>query len=365
LKIILSYHSENDKGEGIHYARGLERLGHQVVVINSSAENNSSIEPTRRVIGLSQGIGLEGLLASVGGADLFLYVEPLGLIPFGLDRSPIPTACVISDVHRDLKSRQTLSLLFDHVFLYQRDYTSAFTQHPHEAVHWSPWACDRTLFRNLGRERDLDVAFVGQLFKPRSDRRRIMTELARRFRVNTQRYYLQAEIPEVYSRAKIVINLPVGHDLNSRFFEAMSCGALLLTTKERNGQEDLFEEGRHYVAFSSEEELFERVSYFLEHEEERAQIARAGCELVERDHSLDRRLGELVEKVRGGPFACSPVRKLAAKEVMSLYAAIYERNGWVEALLRLAARRKGDGMDRSIFLARGAKSFLRRAIHGW
>jgi hypothetical protein len=364
LKILLSYPSEYDKGEGIHYARVLERLGHQVVVINSSAENNSSIEPTRRVIGLSQGISLQEVLASVGGADLFLYVEPLGLIPFGLDQSPIPTACVISDVHRDLKARQTLSLLFDHVFLYQRNYTFAFAQHPREAVHWSPWACDELLFRDLGRERDLDVAFVGQLFEPRSDRRRIVTELARRFRVNSQRYYPQAEIPEVYSRAKIVINLPLGQDLNCRFFEAMSCGALLLTSKDDNGQEELFEEGRHYVAFSNEEELFERVTFFLGHEEERARIARAGCELVGRDHGLEERLRKLVDNVRAGPFACSPARKLPAKEAMSLYAAVYERNGWVEALLRLAAR-KGDGIDRSVFLARGAKSFLRRAIRGW
>src|SRR5262249_34472077 len=158
-----------------------------------------------------------------------LYVEPLGLIPSGLERSPIPTACVLSDVHRNLKARQTLSLLFDNVFLYQRNYLHRFNQHPPGTVHWSPWACDQELFRNLGTPRDFDVAFIGQLFGARSERRRVLERVRQTVNLNVQRYYRQVEIPQIYSRAKIVLNMPIGDDLNCRVFEAMSSGAMLLT----------------------------------------------------------------------------------------------------------------------------------------
>src|SRR5260370_9905169 len=267
VKIVLSYPSENDKGEGVHYARVLERLGHEVVTVNTSAESRSSIDPGRKVTGFSPGVTIDRLLSHVAGADLFLYVEPLGLIPLGLEHSPVPTVCVISDVHRNLKSRQTLSRLFDHVFLYQQNYLSKFDKHPREAVHWFPWSCDSDVFRDLGCIRDLDVAFVGQLFGPRSPRRRVVEELNRRVKLNEQRYYLQREIPGIYSRAKIVINLPIGHDLNCRVFEAMSCGSLLLTTRENNGQEALFEEGVHYAAFAGQAELVEKLEHFLRDEQ--------------------------------------------------------------------------------------------------
>ncbi len=364
MKIVLSYPTENDKGEGVHYARVLERLGHEVVTVNTSAESRSSIDPERKVIGFSPGVTFDRLLSHVGGADLFLYVEPLGLIPLGLEHSPVPTVCVISDVHRNLRSRQTLSRLFDHVFLYQRNYLEEFYEHPKAAVHWLPWACDSEIFRDLGSTRDLDVAFVGQLFGACSERSRVVEKLKGKFKLNKQRYYLQKEIPEIYSRAKIVINLPIGHDLNCRVFEAMSCGALLLTTRENNGQEVLFQDGVNYAGFAGEAELFEKVEHFLRDESARQRIARTGHALVIEQHTLEARLKLMIAKVQSSPRGFAPVRKFSRSDVLATYASIFERNGWVEALLKLAADKRG-GLERSVLLARGAKSFLRRAVRGW
>ncbi len=364
MKIVLSYPSEHDKGEGVHYARVLERLGHEVVTVNTSAESRSSIDPKRKVTGFSVGVTLDRLLSHVGGADLFLYVEPLGLIPLGLEHSPVPTVCVISDVHRNLKSRQTLSRLFDHVFLYQRNYLEEFHEHPKAAVHWLPWACDSEIFRDLGCPRDLDVAFVGQLFGAGSERSRVVEKLKGKFKLNEQRYYLQKEIPEIYSRAKIVINLPLGHDLNCRVFEAMSCGALLLTTRENNGQEVLFQEGVHYAAFAGEAQLFEKLEHFLRDARAREGIARAGHALVVEEHTLEVRLKFLIAKVQNSPTGFAPVRKFSRSDVLATYATVFERYGWVDALLKLAADKRG-GLERSVLLARGAKSFLRRAVRGW
>lgn len=366
MRILLSYAAEYDKGEGVHFERVLRRIGHSVVTVNDSAEAASTSSGSAPIAAFRAGTDLGRILSIVGGADLFLYIEPLALIPRGLEESPIPTACVISDVHRNLESRRTLSLLFDHVFLYQRNYLPCFNRHPRNAVHWLPWACDIEIFRDLGTPRDLDVAFIGQLFGPRSRRRRVIKKLASQgFRLNEQRYYLQREIPETYSRAKIVINLPIGRDLNCRVFEAMACGALLLTTHEQNGQEELFRENVDYVTFRDDAELLEKVAYFLSHEGERLRIAKSGNALVVERHNLAIRLGELLDRIRAGPSECAPVRQFEASQVLATYAKVYQQNGWIEALLKIAAEPKTDTLGRSLLLAQGARCFVRRAIRGW
>lgn len=365
MRVLLSYASEYDKGEGVHFSRVFRRLGHEVCEINVAASVRGLGAPGRVVRGYPTGVSIDELIDEHGSADLYLYIEPLGLIPRGLEDSPIPTACVLCDVHRNLKSRRTLARLFDYVFLYQRNYVAEFCDHPPGAVHWLPYACDTEVFRDLGVARDLDIAFIGQLFGKRSRRRLMFETLARRYRVNEPRYYLQEEIPEVYSRAKIVVNPPVADDLNFRFFEALSCGALLLTKRVANGQEELFREDLHYVAFNDEKELFEKVEFYLRNEKERKRIALAGYEEAVGRHSLELRLKTLLDTVRSGPVFGAPVRELQKDSCLKLYASVYERAGRVEALLRLAAEQRGHPAWRLRMLAMALKSFFRRSVFGW
>jgi len=365
VKVLLSYASEYDKGEGVHFSRVFRRLGHDVCEINVAASVRGLGVPGRAVRGYPSGVSIDELIDKHRNADLYLYIEPLGLIPRGLEASPIPTACILSDVHRNLKTRLTLGKLFDHVFLYHRNYVGMFVDRDAATVHWLPYACDTEMFRDLELRRDLDVAFIGQLFGPRSERRRLMEALASKYRVNEQRYYLQSEIPEVYSRAKIVVNMPAEDDLNFRFFEALSCGALLLTKRVANGQEELFTEGAHYAAFSSEQELFDKVELYLQNEEERKKIALTGHKEVVSYHSLENRLETLLGKVRSSPQLCAPVRKLQKDSCLKLYASVYERAGRVEALLRLAAEHRRHPAWRLRILAMALKSFSRRSLFGW
>ena len=50
MKILLSYPSELNKGEGIHYSRVLRRLGHEVLEVNSASAPGPG-EPGRVVRG--------------------------------------------------------------------------------------------------------------------------------------------------------------------------------------------------------------------------------------------------------------------------------------------------------------------------
>jgi spore maturation protein CgeB len=81
---------------------------------------------------------------------------------------------------------------------------------------------------------------------------------------------------------------------NMRLFEATGVGALLVTDWKVNLHE-MFEPGREVVAYRNPEECVELVQYYLEHDEEREAIARAGQERTLREHTYYHRMQELVE----------------------------------------------------------------------
>jgi len=328
----------------VHIRRVLARLGHTVCWVSDPSRGGHAAPGLHASPGFALGTTMSDLLATVGREwDLFLYVEPLGLIPEGIERAPMPTAALLCDVHNDLPSRRRLARFFDHVFLYHRNYLGAFDEHPPGHVHWHPYACDLEVFRPLAVERDLDLAWVGQLFDAGHERGRILAQLRQRWRMNEQRWYLQDEIPAVYSRAKIVVNLPLSDDLNFRVFEAMSCGALLLTRRVANGQELLFEEGRHYAAFADEAELHAKVEYYLTHEEERARIAADGHAEIVRAHRLDTRLTALLETVQADAAPAAPVRRMTQTAIDREYAWLYEYWKSLEAGARLVRSAKTSG----------------------
>ena len=59
----------------------------------------------------------------------------------------------------------------------------------------------------------------------------------------------------------------------------------------------MFERGKEVVAYRSPEECAELVQYYLEHEDEREAIARAGQQRTLREHTYHHRMRELVEIV--------------------------------------------------------------------
>jgi hypothetical protein len=132
--------------------------------------------------------------------------------------------------------------------------------------------------------RDIDVAFFGQTGDYRGVRRKYLDYLldsgvalyysaySKDQQCPQDRYY------EILGRSRIGINFSrsvSGHQLKARVFEVMHSGAMLL--EERNDQTAFyFTEGTDYVAFSSEEEMVEKIRYYLQHEEECLAIARSG-----------------------------------------------------------------------------------------
>ncbi len=79
---------------------------------------------------------------------------------------------------------------------------------------------------------------------------------------------------------------------NMRLFEVTGVGSCLLTDWKENIR-DLFEPDSEVVTYRSAEECAEKVSYLLNHEQERRAIAEAGQRRTLRDHTIPQRAAQL------------------------------------------------------------------------
>ncbi|MEK6334522.1 MAG: glycosyltransferase [Acidobacteriota bacterium] len=160
-----------------------------------------------------------------------------------------------------------------------------------------------------------DAVFLGTVGSLHSKRTAMLEELARRVPISCFGYCgdsLPADSPlrskiqpplwgyEMYrmlQRSRIAVNMHIDIAENSaaniRLYEATGVGTLLLTDWKSNLPE-LFDVGREVVAYKSAAECAEKISYYLAHEEERAAIAAAGQRRTLKDHTIERRMQELV-----------------------------------------------------------------------
>ena len=83
---------------------------------------------------------------------------------------------------------------------------------------------------------------------------------------------------------------------NMRLFEACGVGTFQIVD-DRPGVREWFTAGEHLVTYRDPEHLRELVAYYLEHDEEREQIAAAGCRHVHAHHTYEHRMARLVALV--------------------------------------------------------------------
>ena len=101
----------------------------------------------------------------------------------------------------------------------------------------------------------------------------------------------------VLAESRIAINrhgdFAGGYAANMRMFEATGVGALLMTEAAPN-LSDFFEAGREVVAYEGVDDLIDKVSYFLAHDDERRRIAIEGQRRTLSEHTYVQRIQQLV-----------------------------------------------------------------------
>ncbi len=104
------------------------------------------------------------------------------------------------------------------------------------------------------------------------------------------------EMPKVFLFSKINLNFtskPIRSGLPLRIWDILGAGGFLLTNFQSEIPE-YFEVGKDLEAFASEEELVEKIRYYLTHNEEREEIARNGYQKAKEQYSLETRVRQML-----------------------------------------------------------------------
>ncbi|MBI9086569.1 MAG: tetratricopeptide repeat protein [Desulfobacterales bacterium] len=168
------------------------------------------------------------------------------------------------------------------------------------------WACNHHLYVPGNLSRDVDLSFVGM---PHGNRRQVLAGLA-----------AAGMVPEIYgfgwkgrprlpfhrmvrlfSRSRINLNLSnasaeQGQQIKGRNFEIPGCGGFQLSSDAENLTE-YYAEDREIVIFRSDEELVDKVRYYLAHEAEREAIARNAYDRTLAEHTWQHRLNLIFDRM--------------------------------------------------------------------
>lgn len=307
-------------GTSDSYSHFLGELGHEAheVVLNCRPlQEQWAIEHRHRRTRLVPGRRRASipLAQAAAFAPDVVYVQDVAALPPGLLRAVrAHTRLLVGQVASELPSPSQLEP-FDLVLTSFPHYVGRFRSLG-LASEYFRLGFDPRVLPLVADERPLrDVVFVGAVGRSsRWGANELLQRAADRVRIDfwgyeagpivgavESRYHGEAwglDMYRVLASARIVLNrhLDAAEEYanNMRLYEATGVGALLITDAKRNLR-DLFEPGREVDTYTSEEELVEKVRYYLGAEDARRRVARAGQERTLREHTYRERMAELVE----------------------------------------------------------------------
>lgn len=251
--------------------------------------------------------------------DMVVYADrslPPPLV--GLESFPCPTAfyCIDSHIHGWYPA---YAQAFDLCVLSLKDDLPRFALRldPAQLLWLPPVPADDAVPRDVAKEWDL--LFVGKVDPETTPiRHAFLAELGRRFPGLVVR---QGDFKSLFPKARLVLNIAERGDLNFRVFEALACGACLVTPRIAQGQEDLFTPGEHLFTYAPGDipGLLALVRELLSDDARRERVARAGNALVEAKHRLRHRAETFADFLRD-----RPLERLVADRLANS-AAIRER----------------------------------------
>jgi hypothetical protein len=265
------------------YFEALGVLGKELKFIGTAQDQHSFIQQ----------------LESANEPQVVVFPDPpLTKMPPWLPHERVISCCFQIDSFSKPNWRSLWSSLFDCVVLFH-PYPPTSPYHLHPGAITLPHAVAAHLYSEERLDRPFDVGWVGSLKGPQNQsRQKVIPELANRFTMNdVLKYYSESEVPDVYLQSKIVVNVSRDDhptDANTRCFEAMAAGAMLITQRPSELELLGFAEGIHFIGFRTVSEIPSIVRHFLLQEDQRASIADAGRHLVLGEHTYANRARRLI-----------------------------------------------------------------------
>jgi spore maturation protein CgeB len=332
MRILLSgYHNPHYLTVTEYIERSVRSLGHELISFN----DRKHIIPgrLRKKIGILQKVSVA--VINRGLVKLATQTQPHLILVIGghrITRQSLSTlrksgSCLVlwtTDVPHTSDMMFTTAPLYNQIFCQGTEYVQALANLGIVGLHWLPMACDPEIHCNVSVSNEeiakfgKDIAFVGSYYPRRAEFLEKLSDYnlgiwgpgwenlpthspLRRALMGS--YTTPETWRKIYSASKIVLSIhyqdehfPVFQS-SPRVFEALSCGAFVLTDKQKDVLA-LFRDGEHLVSFSDVCELVERVEFFLAHLEQRQVIAQRGKQEVLERHTYRHRLTELLANIR-------------------------------------------------------------------
>ncbi len=234
--------------------------------------------------------------------DVILQVENLSKRDIILDINEINCLKIFwaIDIHLNYYWQEHYFKNFDIILTTQKRYVDIWNKNN---IYWIPWGIpDEYISKNFNpfSKRQYKISFVGLIDKNRIKRRLIIDKINKHFSINTFGTTLNNRLSfndmlKIYRNSQIVINESINSDVNFRYFEVTSQGALLYSEKINNGENFLFKDKLEAIYFS-QLNLVSRLKYFLKNPNKIEQIAYKGWEKTKQYHKLSDRI-RAIEKI--------------------------------------------------------------------
>ncbi len=304
-----------------YFVDDLREFGHEVVHVSFDRTGDVRLDAYPVVMKdvlsrLSPGWGPDVVL--LGDDSLFPRVV-------GLEFLDVPLVWYAIDAHVHLNWHLHYAPVFDVILVAQRDFARCYRTDPdRQVVEWAPLFCDAHVDRRLDLPREIVLSLVGTLHaKWNPERVRLVESLRRRIPLHVQ----SGPYVETFNRSQIVLNQSVADDVNFRTFQAMACGALLLTERVGNGFAELFQDRRHCVAYDRGQidQILHAVEHFSRNHGEREAVAEAGHRLTRDSHTSRHRVERILHLLaRYDVSAMVAKRRERLLEIEASVASVYD-----------------------------------------
>lgn len=174
----------------------------------------------------------------------------------------------------------------------------------------SQWAANPTYYHPVPVNETHEVTFVGQKYGPRGK----VMEFLRKSKIPIETFgrgwgdYLPFEkVISLFSSSKINLNISASSrderikQIKGRVFEVPMCGGFLLTDYIE-GLEEYFKIGKEIVCYENENDLIDKINYFLSHDGERNKIANNGHMASLKKHTWKVRFKEIFKELEKMSF---------------------------------------------------------------
>jgi len=219
---------------------------------------------------------------------------------------------VCSDAHLDNGYRLEKAKQFDYVFFNQKRFIGEYLERtPKEitdkqVIQWLPHAAEPQAYPHFEIVKKYDVAFIGHMQDTPNYNGMTRIDFLDTMFKEFPNFYFGTRNPQKpaanmfedaskkFCQSKVVLNISIRDDLNMRVFEALSSGSFLLTNYLPTVGER-FEDGKHLVTYKTQEEAIDKARYYIEHDDEREAIAKAGHEEFLKHHTYEERIRTIFE----------------------------------------------------------------------